>query len=147
MRALDAATEACCERSNPALQFAYLIIWSVGYALYWQHVFKLLPNLYAAEHHMYVRRGCVGVGAQADASKAQQWPASESMVPTQRNFMHTRSLTTSLHAPHPSLHDACRYTGTAALCLTLGTFLLASGSSPGRVTQHNAAAYLAGERL
>lgn len=52
IRALDSVTECCCERSNPTLQIAYLIIWSVGYGLYWQHVFKLLPNLYVAEHHM-----------------------------------------------------------------------------------------------
>jgi hypothetical protein len=30
----------------------YLIIWSVGYGLYWEHVFKLLPNVYVGEHHM-----------------------------------------------------------------------------------------------
>lgn len=52
IQALDRATEVCCERSNPTLQIGYLIIWSVGYGLYWEHVFKLLPNLYAAEWHM-----------------------------------------------------------------------------------------------
>ena len=52
IRALDSLTECCCERSNPALQIGYLIIWSTGYGLYWQHVFKLLPNLYAAEYHL-----------------------------------------------------------------------------------------------
>jgi hypothetical protein len=38
----------------------------------------------------------------------------------------------------------CRYTGTGLLCMTLSTFLLASGSSPGRVNKENAAKYLAG---
>lgn len=38
-----------------------------------------------------------------------------------------------------------RYTGTLAVCATLATFLLASGTGPGRVTQQNAAKYLAGE--
>lgn len=52
IRALDRITECCCERSNPALQIGYLVIWSVGYGLYWQHVFQLLPNLYAAEFHL-----------------------------------------------------------------------------------------------
>lgn len=52
IQALDRLTECCCERSNPTLQIGYLIIWSVGYGLYWQHVFKLLPNLYAAEYHL-----------------------------------------------------------------------------------------------
>lgn len=52
IQALDNITECCCQRSNPTLQIAYLIIWSVGYALYWEHVFKLLPNLYAAEFHL-----------------------------------------------------------------------------------------------
>lgn len=52
IRALDNLTVCCCERSNPTLQIGYLIIWSVGYGLYWQHVFKLLPNLYAAEYHL-----------------------------------------------------------------------------------------------
>jgi hypothetical protein len=52
LRALDNLTDACCERSNPTLQIGYLIIWSVGYGLYWQNIFKLLPNVYVGEHHM-----------------------------------------------------------------------------------------------
>jgi hypothetical protein len=52
LRVLDNLTETCCERRNPTLQIGYLIIWSVGYGLYWEHVFKLLPNVYVGEHHM-----------------------------------------------------------------------------------------------
>lgn len=35
---------------NP--QIAYLSIVSVGYYLYWQHCFQLLPNKYASEIHL-----------------------------------------------------------------------------------------------
>lgn len=45
------------------------------------------------------------------------------------------------------LPPQCRYTGTGMLCLTLTTFLMASGTSPGQVTKDNAATYLAGTRV
>ncbi|WIA44178.1 hypothetical protein OEZ86_010506 [Tetradesmus obliquus] len=59
LRMLDSATECCCESSNPMLQIAYLTIVSVGYGLTWQFVFKLLPNAYAAEYHIYTGTAAV----------------------------------------------------------------------------------------
>jgi hypothetical protein len=49
---LDATTEACCSSRNPLLQLTYLALWSGGYALYWQHVFLLLPASGVPTHHL-----------------------------------------------------------------------------------------------
>eukprot|EP00877_Chromochloris_zofingiensis_P005222 jgi/Chrzof1/14700/Cz09g12160.t1 len=50
---MDNVTLFCCERSNPALQITYMFIYGAGYYLYWEYLFKLLPNSYAGVHHMY----------------------------------------------------------------------------------------------
>lgn len=38
--------------ANVHVQVAYLVLYASGYGLYWQYVFKLLPNDYASEYHM-----------------------------------------------------------------------------------------------
>ncbi|KAF8061172.1 PAT17 [Scenedesmus sp. PABB004] len=59
LRALDAATECCCERRNPTLQVAYLGIMTGGYGLYWHHLLRLLPNAFVGETHVFTGTAAV----------------------------------------------------------------------------------------
>jgi hypothetical protein len=51
-RWLDAASEALCERRNPALQIAYVAILALMYWLYARDVFDMLPQPHVPTWHM-----------------------------------------------------------------------------------------------
>ncbi|GLC57570.1 hypothetical protein PLESTB_001241500 [Pleodorina starrii] len=51
-RAVNRCFTACCERPNPALQLAYVVLVVGGFALYWTNLFSLLPNPWVDEGHI-----------------------------------------------------------------------------------------------
>ncbi|GIL45486.1 hypothetical protein Vafri_2721 [Volvox africanus] len=51
-RAVDSCITACCERPNPALQVAYVVMVVGGFVVYWTSLFVLLPNSWADEGHI-----------------------------------------------------------------------------------------------
>ncbi|GIL72191.1 hypothetical protein Vretimale_331 [Volvox reticuliferus] len=51
-RAVDSCITALCERPNPALQVAYVVLVTGGFAVYWTSLFSLLPNPWVDEGHI-----------------------------------------------------------------------------------------------
>ncbi|GFR42447.1 hypothetical protein Agub_g3354, partial [Astrephomene gubernaculifera] len=52
VRAVEGAYSVCCDRPNPALQIAYLVMVLGGFAMYWVHLLRLLPNPWVDEGHI-----------------------------------------------------------------------------------------------
>ena len=56
--ALDAASDCCLERPNPALQLVYLLLVTVGYVIFLTSAWPLLPGPYAGEEHRWLGPAC-----------------------------------------------------------------------------------------
>ncbi|GLI64167.1 hypothetical protein VaNZ11_007354 [Volvox africanus] len=70
-RAVDSCITACCERPNPALQVAYVVMVVGGFIVYWTSLFALLPNPWADEGH--ILSGSASVMASLALFLAASW--------------------------------------------------------------------------